>query len=285
MSLQKEVIEVIEAWKGDTDEFAFSIVFWREGKKFYRAEVPERIGKDDVDLDTMPKPLKPIDMTRFRGTWKPSLSEVSQSILDMAYIKSPKVIDYYGGDDKPGERLVLEAEKLEMIRNNGGHPNICEYYGCVRQDQFVTGLALKKYPKTLQALMKEEDMILDKRLKLYRRITNGAQFLHRLGLVHNDLNPNNIMVDENDQVAIIDFDSCTKIGDVRDLLMKSGTFSWSREFDPSAADTEDVFANDTYSLHLIHNYLFPDCPQLTPGVTDDHVSHDVCLLSSCLRPN
>jgi serine/threonine protein kinase len=40
----------------------------------------------------------------------------------------------------------------------------------------------------------------------------GIRHLHALGLVHNDINPRNFMVSEDDRPVIIDFDSCKEEG-------------------------------------------------------------------------
>lgn len=50
--------------------------------------------------------------------------------------------------------------------------------------------------------------------------------MHALGLIHNDLNPSNIMMN-GDSPVIIDFDSCKREGEK--LGLKLGTFSWAME--------------------------------------------------------
>jgi serine/threonine protein kinase len=64
------------------------------------------------------------------------------------------------------------------------------------------GKGIFKYnPGTLD----NKDSILDK-------VKAGIRHLHCLGLVHNDINLTNIMFDKDDNPVIIDFDSCTPIG-------------------------------------------------------------------------
>jgi serine/threonine protein kinase len=39
-------------------------------------------------------------------------------------------------------------------------------------------------------------------------IRNGISHIHSLGFAHNDINPSNIMFDDNNTLVIIDFDLC-----------------------------------------------------------------------------
>ncbi|CAG8905892.1 unnamed protein product [Penicillium egyptiacum] len=54
-------------------------------------------------------------------------------------------------------------------------------------------------------------------------IESGLRHLHSLGLVHNDLNPSNIMV-ADDKAIIIDVGSCRKIGE--SLQGVGRTYEW-----------------------------------------------------------
>jgi len=39
-------------------------------------------------------------------------------------------------------------------------------------------------------------------------IASGVGHMHSLGLIHNDIDPSNIMITEDDSPVVIDFDSC-----------------------------------------------------------------------------
>jgi serine/threonine protein kinase len=71
--------------------------------------------------------------------------------------------------------------------------------------------------------------------------------MHKLGLVHNDLNPSNIMMD-GDNPVIIDFDSCKREGD--ELGSKAGTDGWTLDGQDHA-----MRENDLYSLSKIRAAL------------------------------
>lgn len=112
------------------------------------------------------------------------------------------------------------------------HPNICVYYGCVRNDTddaYFTHICLKKYVRTLGEAVRSKDSPLD-RVAIINGLSNGLQFLHtHFKLAHNDINPHNIMLDDQGNAVIIDFDSCMPLDEDFPPLKKRGTFhGWTK---------------------------------------------------------
>lgn len=66
----------------------------------------------------------------------------------------------------------------------------------------------------------------------------GLNWLHSLGLVHDDINPKNIMLDDDGHAIIIDFDSCASSG----TKSRGGTPGWS---------TSPEVANDEHGFNLV----------------------------------
>lgn len=60
-----------------------------------------------------------------------------------------------------------------------------------------------------------------------------------MGLIHNDLNPSNIMMDRWENPVIIDFDSCQRQG--AELNLKMGTLGWAMEGSVYANRQNDFF--------------------------------------------
>jgi len=240
-----------EAWDVETLAFDHTVTVWKEGENYYQISHSARAGK--FDLDSLPIP-SPIPLVIFKGHWNSSLTECpSPPPLD-SYQKSPAIMlpDGYEGTldicKTPGEHMLIEAEMYEILKQHP-HPNICHYYGCIRDGQYFTAICLKKYKHSLHDAV-QSGAALDRNVIL-SGIAKGLQFLHdTLGLVHNDINPTNIMLDDNGLPVIIDFDSCAKIGE--DLDGRKGcTFGWVRKPEPHTS----IVANDEYALSLIAQYL------------------------------
>lgn len=155
----------------------------------------------------------------------------------------------------PSNILLEEAQICEILRKNP-HPNIVEYLGCVVHANRISGLCLVKYNATLATLVKQMPHKIDQigRISLLSGIEAGIRHLHKLGLVHNDVNPSNIMIDAEDVPRIIDFNSCQELGQP---LHSGGTLGWFKE---GAKFSEAE--NDNYALSKIRDYL--SLPSLSP---------------------
>ena len=81
-----------------------------------------------------------------------------------------------------------------------------------------------------------------------REIADGIRHLHLLGIIHNDINPFNIMLDDQNTVRIIDLDSAK--WEKQELCCKKGTEGWTQE-GMTYAERE----NDYYGLRKISEHL------------------------------
>jgi serine/threonine protein kinase len=76
------------------------------------------------------------------------------------------------------------------------------------------GIASKRYHTTLQErVLKQNDHPIDKEVRL-RGIVSGIEYIHSLGIAHNDINPSKIMMEEDSShPIIIDLGSCRPFGE------------------------------------------------------------------------
>jgi serine/threonine protein kinase len=224
----REHIQSIELWDMKNEQgptFINTTTIWKEDGQYYQYTHLERVRPDEFDFDSLPRP-DPIPMEIFKARWKPSLTECSPPFPDDSYLKSPPILlpstcDPHiipGGQPRPrkpnkvpGDDMMAEAEIYEILKNHP-HPNICVYYGCVREGNYLTAICLKKYERTLKSAV-DSGTVLD-RDAILNGISAGLRHLHdTLGFVHNDINHTNIMLDSSSSPIIIDFDSCVPIGE------------------------------------------------------------------------
>lgn len=142
--------------------------------------------------------------------------------------------------------LIHEAEVCQSL-SQCPHPNIAEYYGTVVENDRIVGLCFPKYSINLAERIQDTSRPLDKK-RCIDGIRSGIQRMHSLGFIHNDINPYNVMFDDDDIPVIIDFDSCQNEGD--ELGLKAGTPGWS-----DVNSKMSVAENDYYGLRKIEDLL------------------------------
>ncbi|KAG5990454.1 hypothetical protein E4U52_004564 [Claviceps spartinae] len=234
-------------FKNDDAEFVHTKLIIRgPNRDFYYAITEDRsLRSSTLDLDSLDKTSINIDNVwpRYLARFLQAPSPVPQDF----YIKEADffVPGEYPELLPPGGLVLHEIAAYELLRQHP-HPNISQYHGCVVSDGRITGLCLAKYKMTLEERM-EVNTPLDKELCL-EGIERGIRHLHSLRIVHNDISPYNIMLDEMDRPVIIDFDSWQENG--KKLGIKKGSPGWWKEDSKYA-----LFENDLFSLSKIQEFV------------------------------
>ncbi|PFH61521.1 hypothetical protein XA68_17098 [Ophiocordyceps unilateralis] len=218
--------------RGPNDEYFYAIIYKR---------IPSSSKIDVSELDTTRIPtdhLWPLAIPQFTRAPDP--------LPSTSFLKQPRLVDHEksSGNLVFASLILAEVEACEVLRTHP-HPNIVQYLGCVVKDGRITGLGFAKHSLTLEQLLEDGKPFDTARCLL--GIEAGVRHMHNLGLIHNDLNPSNIMMDGHHPV-IIDFDSCKREGDK--LGVKAGTYGWSL-LDQDYSRRE----NDLYSLSKIREAL------------------------------
>ena len=160
------------------------------------------------------------------------------------HVKRAKLVLMSPDDYMPARTLYDEHNLLHMIRDNP-HPNLARFHGCVASNGYIQGLCSERYKMTLRSAMDEKVAL--EIPAFTRQLWRAVFHLHDMGVIHNDLNPNNIMLNEHNEAIIIDFDS----SDMEDELMKEkgGTPNWSDGWRVCSA------RNDYLAMYRIIRYL------------------------------
>jgi len=122
--------------------------------------------------------------------------------------------------------------------------------------EFIEGITLRQW-------MEHHPLpSVDKVLPIIEQIAKGLRAFHRLEMLHQDLKPENIMIDEQGKVTIIDFGSVKIAGinelkkDTEDTLL--GTVNYSApEFytGQSGGERSDLYSLAVISYELLNNSL------------------------------
>ncbi|KAL0766518.1 hypothetical protein CaCOL14_010963 [Colletotrichum acutatum] len=134
--------------------------------------------------------------------------------------------------------VLDETLIMEKVSKNP-HPYIINYYGCRTTRGRITSLVLESYDCTLTQFARQPGFKdLDKE-KFLDGLESAVAYVHSLGLAHNDINPDNIMMGEDGMHVLIDFGSCAPYGQNLQFL---GTDGWYEEVFFTSEKSHDDFA-------------------------------------------
>ena len=135
-----------------------------------------------------------------------SITTYTAPIDNSVFLKDPKLHTAFIGTGLLSKLILQEVEILELLQHNP-HPNIIRYHGCLTRRGRIVDIVFDRHPLTLEQRLRDVTRPLDVETCI-RKITPGVSHMHALKIVHNDLTPMNIMVDDYDTPIIIDFGSC-----------------------------------------------------------------------------
>ena len=148
---------------------------------------------------------------------------------------------------------VIERFKNELkLARKIGHPNVGRMYELLEHEgmhyitmEYVAGQDLKRM------IRQSGRLAVSTAISIARQVCEGLSEAHRLGVIHRDLKPNNIMIDKEGNARIMDF------GIARSLRTKgitgSGVMIGTPEYmSPEQAEAKEVDnRSDIYSLGVI----------------------------------
>jgi serine/threonine protein kinase len=149
------------------------------------------------------------------------------------------------------EAVVSDPEGTEreakVLGRIGSHPNIVSLYdyeidrdGAVQYIvfQYLSGGTLSEY------LQRAGQLSLDDVLRLGRQLCRGLSHLHERGLIHRDVSPDNIWLDEHHAAHLGDFDSAITAGGGEVLRpITTGSFAAPEEHEGGSLDARsDLFS-------------------------------------------
>jgi WD40 repeat protein len=99
------------------------------------------------------------------------------------------------------ERLRREAQALARL----SHPNVVAVHDCGRwEDGLFIAMELVR-GQTLDAWLRERQRTWQEVVEVFLQAGRGLAAAHRLGLVHRDFKPTNLMVDADGRTRVVDF--------------------------------------------------------------------------------
>ena len=110
------------------------------------------------------------------------------------------------GDLSNDEKFIRRFKREALSVSNLSHPNIVEVYDVGEEDgnyyivmEYIEGKTLK------QLLQKRGALTLNEVIDIMTQLTDGLAHAHEAYIIHRDIKPQNIMIEDNGLVKITDF--------------------------------------------------------------------------------
>lgn len=169
---------------------------------------------------------------------------------------------------KPGmnsNEIVRRFEDERQILARLQHPNIARLLDGGISDSGLPYFTLEYVEgKPITDYCDENNLTIEERLELFKKVCEAVLYAHQNLVIHRDIKPGNILVQEDGTVKLLDFGIAKVFED--DESQKNLTRTGLRIMTPEYASPEQVrgepvsTATDIYSLGLILYQLLTGCP-------------------------
>lgn len=153
------------------------------------------------------------------------------------------------------KRIDIEDAQMYKAILNIDSSRVARHYGFTTVDEnmyvvveYINGITLKEYCQQNHPLSR------DRIIEIASGICDGLSAIHSAGLVHRDITPTNIMIDNNGNPVIIDFDISrfNKPNQSKDTQIL-GTFGFAAPEQYGFSQTNKKA--DIYSMGVLINYM------------------------------
>ena len=166
------------------------------------------------------------------------------------------------------KRFVEEARALAKIKNLSGVVNVRDFFSANGTAyivmEFLDGVSLKKY---LQR--RGGKIAVDEILTIMRPVMDSLTQVHKIGLIHRDISPDNILITKYNEVKLIDFGAAkysNPDGRSLSIVLKQG-FAPPEQYDTHGEQGPwtDVYALGVTIYYAITGTLPPESIRVMMG--------------------
>lgn len=106
-------------------------------------------------------------------------------------------------------RFRSEAQRVANLR----HPHVIPIYAAGVSDDGLLYMVMPVVPRSLRHRMEQRPLpSLEDSIRLAQQVAGALEAAHQIGLVHRDVKPENILLDEHDNALLTDFGIARELG-------------------------------------------------------------------------
>ena len=156
------------------------------------------------------------------------------------------------GDLSADDKFIRRFEREAQSVSNLSHPNIVEVYDVGEEEgnhyivmEYIEGKTLK------QLLKKRESLTLTEVIDIMTQLTDGIAHAHESYIIHRDIKPQNIMIEDNGLIKITDFGIAMALNATQ--LTQTNSVMGSVHYLPpeQASGKGATIKSDIYSLGIL----------------------------------
>jgi serine/threonine protein kinase/CheY-like chemotaxis protein len=169
------------------------------------------------------------------------------------------------GIDQSMERFLQEFEILREIQ----HPNIVKIYDLGVTDDHLY-LAMEHFAQGDLRKRMSEGLTARQSLEYSRDLAQALQAIHEVGIFHRDLKPGNVMLRDDDSIALIDFGLAKHVALKMEVTDKGLIFGTPHYMSPEQGHGKPIDArSDIYALGVM---LYEMLTGKKPFDADNHMA-------------
>lgn len=156
------------------------------------------------------------------------------------------------GDLSSDDKFIRRFEREALSVSNLSHPNIVEVYDVGEEEgnhyivmEYIEGKTLK------QLLKKRETLTLTEVIDIMTQLTDGISHAHESYIIHRDIKPQNIMIEDDGRIKITDFGIAMALNATQ--LTQTNSVMGSVHYLPpeQASGKSATVKSDIYSLGIM----------------------------------
>lgn len=149
---------------------------------------------------------------------------------------------------KMAERFKREARTAASL----SHPNIVPIYAVRESDRIVYFVMKCLMGRPLDSIIKEVGQLpISMMQTIFAQVAGALAYAHKRGVIHRDVKPANVMIDEEGAVIVTDF-GIAKAGESQGLTVTGSTIGTPAYMSPEQCGNKNVGpASDQYSLGTV----------------------------------